>query len=258
LTGSSIHITRWGETGPRVVLVHGGIQGSPGGTRSFSAQERLAARGWQLVVPDRPGHGESLDPGRPDDAEADGAWVAELLEGGAHLVGHSFGGCVALAAAARRPAAVRSLTLIEPAMAALATHDPRVRRWLLRVVLANVFSLSPVTRAKRFTKLVGIPREMIDSLDPAALRRMGEGLRRGKIPGKEPLARELALVKREKIPLLVVDGGWSPSFAGVTETVAAHGGGRRIVVPSLHHFPQLVSDEFNQALDAFMRKEGRA
>ncbi len=140
-------------------------------------------------------------------------------------------------------------------MAALASHDPRVRRWLLRVVLTNVFSLSATARAKRFMKLVGIPAEMMN-LDPAALKRMGEGLRRGRIPAKEPLERELALVKRERIPLLVVDGGWSPSFAGVTETVAAHGGGRRIVIRSPHHFPQLVSDEFNQALDAFM-KEGR-
>ena len=254
----SIHLTRWGSAGPRVVLVHGGIQGGEGGTRSFSAQQRLAERGWQLLVPDRPGHGQSPDPGRPDDAEADAVWVAELLEDGAHLVGHSFGGCVALAAAARRPAAVRSLTVIEPAMAAVATHDPRVRRWLVRVVLANVFSLSAVARAKRFSRLVGIPQEMVDALQPAALRRMGQGLRRSKIPAKETLERELAVVRREGIPLLVIDGGWSPSFAGVTETAAALGGGRRLVIRSPHHFPQLASDEFNDALDAFLRSARRA
>jgi len=254
----SIHVTRWGSAGPRVVLVHGGIQGGEGGARSFSAQERLAARGWQLVVPDRPGHGRSPDPGRPDDAEADGAWVAELLEDGAHLVGHSFGGCVALAAAAQRPAAVHSLTLIEPAMAAVATHDPRVRRWLIRVVLTNVLSLSATARAKRFLRLVGVPPEMADALEPGALRRMGQGLRRGKIPGKETLLRELAVVRRAGIPLLVVDGGWSPSFAGVTETVAALGGGRRLVIRSPHHFPQLASAEFDDALDAFLRSARRA
>src|SRR5271165_4633819 len=114
---ASIHVARWGHSGPRVVLVHGGAQGTPvGGESNFRAQQPLAQEGWQLIVPDRPGHGRSPDPGRPDDAEADGAWVAALLEDGAHLVGHSFGGCVALAAAARRPEAVRSLTLIEPGM----------------------------------------------------------------------------------------------------------------------------------------------
>jgi len=79
----SIHITRWGQSGPRVILVHGGAQGSgAAGERNFAAQRPLADRGFQLIVPDRPAHGRSPDPGRPDDAEADGQWVAELLEGG--------------------------------------------------------------------------------------------------------------------------------------------------------------------------------
>ncbi|MEJ0006720.1 MAG: alpha/beta fold hydrolase [Steroidobacteraceae bacterium] len=91
--------------------------GRLGGEHHFSAQQRLAQRGWQVIAPDRPGHGRSAAPGRPDDAEADGAWVADLLDGGSHLVGHSFGGCVVLAAAASRPLAVRSLTLIEPGIA---------------------------------------------------------------------------------------------------------------------------------------------
>jgi pimeloyl-ACP methyl ester carboxylesterase len=56
-----------------VILVHGGAQGSEvGGERNFSPQRALAEEGWQLIVPDRPGHGRSPDPGRPDDAEADG------------------------------------------------------------------------------------------------------------------------------------------------------------------------------------------
>jgi pimeloyl-ACP methyl ester carboxylesterase len=99
----SIHITRWGDSGPRVVFVHGGAQGTDvAGESNFSNQKILAARGWQPIVPDRPGHGKSPDPGRPDDAEADGTWVADLFGDGAHLLGHSFGGCVALSAAAVR------------------------------------------------------------------------------------------------------------------------------------------------------------
>jgi pimeloyl-ACP methyl ester carboxylesterase len=53
-----------------VISVHGGAQGS-----NFSAQRALADRGWQLVVPDRPGHGRSPDPGRPRIA----AEVRELI-----------------------------------------------------------------------------------------------------------------------------------------------------------------------------------
>ena len=72
------------------------------------AQSQLGENGWQVLAPDRPGHGRSKAPGRPDDPEADGEWVAQLLGDGAHLlgdgahlVGHSFGGCVVLNAAAR-------------------------------------------------------------------------------------------------------------------------------------------------------------
>ena len=191
-------------------MVHGGAQGSArGGELNFSVQKPLAERGWQLIIPDRPGHGRSPDPGRPDDAEADGAWVADLLEDGAHLVGHSFGGCVALAAAAKRPTAVRSLTLIEPAMHKLATSDLRVKRFVLSLLMATLFSTSAAGRAKRFMKLLGIPAEIRGHPDPEELKRVGKSLARGKIPSKATLQRELGAIKRAAVPLLVVTGGWA-------------------------------------------------
>jgi pimeloyl-ACP methyl ester carboxylesterase len=249
----SIHITRWGQSGPRVILVHGGAQGGDrGGERNFAAQKSLAERGWRLVVPDRPGHGRSPDPGRPDDAEADGAWVADLLEDGAHLVGHSFGGCVALAAAAKRPGAVRSLTLIEPATHGLATSDPHVRRFLLRLLMARLFSWSAASRVKRILKILGIPTEMIDTSDPGQLVRLSRGIVRVRIPSNATLQRELGAIKEAGIPLLVVTGGWSPAFEASSDVVSAIGGGRRVVIESPHHFPQLVSDEFNEILATFM------
>jgi len=214
----------------------------------------LAERGWQLIVPDRPGHGRSPDPGRPDDAEADGAWVAELLGDGAHLVGHSFGGCVALAAAAKRPAAVRSLTLIEPGMQKLATSDLRVKRFVLSALLATLFSTSAAARAKRFMKLVGIPPELRGHSDSDELERLGKSLARARIPSKATFQRELGEIKHAGIPLLVVTGGWNPAFEATADIVAATGGGRRAVIKSVHHFPQLVSDEFNQILAAFMEE----
>ena len=251
---ASIHITRWGHSGPRVVLVHGGAQGGEvGGEHSFSSQKHLAEQDWRLIVPDRPGHGRSPDPGRPDDAQADGAWVADLLEDGAHLVGHSFGGCVALAASSKRPEAVRSLTLIEPAMHKLATRDPRVRRFVLSVLTTTLFSTS-ARRARRFMKLAGIPPELRPPSDPAVLSRLGRSLARVRIPSKATLVRQLDEIKRAGVPLLVVTGGWSPAFEATADIVAATVRGHRAVVTSEHHFPQLVSDEFNQILAAFMKE----
>jgi pimeloyl-ACP methyl ester carboxylesterase len=248
-----IHIVRWGDTGPRVIMVHGSAQGSSvGGALHFSRQRNLSERGWQIIVPDRPGHGQSPAPGRPDDAEADGVWVAELLGSGAHLVGHSFGACVALAAAARRPDLVRSLTLIEPGMQKMATDDSNVRRFALQMILARILPMPPIFRAKRITKLLKIPSEIRGGSTAEELKKIGQGLARLKIPSKQTLQRELEIIKDKKIPLLVVTGGWSPVFEVTADRVASAGAGRRLVIASPHHFPQLVSDEFNLAVVQFM------
>jgi pimeloyl-ACP methyl ester carboxylesterase len=49
------------------------------------------------------------------------------MGGGAHLVGHSYGGLGALFAAARRLEATLSLALLEPAALALGQDDPAGR-----------------------------------------------------------------------------------------------------------------------------------
>jgi pimeloyl-ACP methyl ester carboxylesterase len=254
----TIYIARWGTSGSDVVLVHGGVQGSAtGGEKAFAAQKPLADNGWRLIVPDRPGHGHSPNPGRPDDSDADSVWLAELLGDGAHLVGHSFGGAVALAAAAKRPGAVRSLTLIEPAMHALAVGNPKVTRFVLSLMLASLFSFSAPARAKRFLTLLGIPPEVRDTGDRAELTRMGKAVRRGRLPSKQVLQDQLTLVTREAIPLLVVSGGWSPAFEATCDKVAAAGGGTRAVIASGHHFPQLVVPAFNDLLEGFWRQSER-
>jgi pimeloyl-ACP methyl ester carboxylesterase len=246
VVSTAMHLTRWGRSGPAVVMVHGSAQGSQiGGDLHFSHQRQLGEHGWQVIVPDRPGHGRSLDPGRPDDAPADGALVADLIartpDGSAHLVGHSFGGCVALAAAAQHPERVRSLTIIEPAMAALAADLPVVRGFIFQIVKVLFLSFSATARIQRFVKLVNIPPEI-----------------RMKLPNKKLLQQQLAAVKQAGIPVLVVSGGWSPAFEAISDRVAQVVGGRRRVIASPHHFPQQVSDEFNQTLAAFMTESDAA
>jgi pimeloyl-ACP methyl ester carboxylesterase len=251
---ASVHVTRWGTSGPRVILVHGGVQGAAvGGDRHFSVQATLANDGWRLLVPDRPGHGQSPRPGRPDDAALDAVWLADMLEEGAHLVGHSYGGCVTLAATALRPDSVRSLTLIEPAMLALSLKDRRVLSLVLRILAANLTSLSAARYAKRFAGIFRIPPEIRGESSREELQRMGEATRSLRVVSQSTLVQQLDAVRRARIPLLVVSGGWSPAFEATSDAVAARGGGRRLVIPSPHHFPQLVSGAFNEALAAFMR-----
>ena len=103
-----------GEDGDVVLLVHG-----YGGDRNswLFLQEPLAAR-YRVYALDLPGHGTSAkDVGEGTLgvlADAVTGVLDALDAGRAHLVGHSMGGAVALAVAARDPARVASLTLIAP------------------------------------------------------------------------------------------------------------------------------------------------
>jgi len=195
LPQTPIHLTDWrrlGESDPTLVLIHGSAQGSRiGGDHHFSAQSRLAMRGWRMLVPDRPGHGRSPAPGRPDDPQADGAWVAELLGDGAHLVGHSFGGCVALAAAAIRPEAVRSLTLIEPALQNLIPGDPDIQARAAQLGQIFATAKSPADIAAGFLRWAGIPSDLRGAADPAEMEHLGQGLRQIKLPSEADSVRRL-------------------------------------------------------------------
>ncbi|HZR43367.1 MAG TPA: alpha/beta fold hydrolase, partial [Ktedonobacteraceae bacterium] len=91
---SQLHVEKQGS-GPRVVFVHGGEQA--GGSIAFAPQFPLAHT-FTLILPDLPGHGQSPAQG-PKNVERDALLIAELLGDGAHLVGHSYGGAVALTAA---------------------------------------------------------------------------------------------------------------------------------------------------------------
>jgi pimeloyl-ACP methyl ester carboxylesterase len=241
-----------GHADPKVLMVHGSAQGSEvTGEKHFAAQSRLAIRGWQIVVPDRPGHGRSPSRGLPDDADIDGKWVADLLCDGAHLVGHSFGGAVALTAAALRLASVKSLTLVEPAMQVLTIDNPHTQAFVGQIAQAMMAG-SPAETAKGFIKVAGIPSELRGEATPELLEKLGRGLLSLKLPTEEALRSRLDAVKKAKIPLLVVSGDWNPSISATARKVAELGGGRYAVIKSEHHFPQLISDEFNDMLEGHM------
>src|SRR5688572_7676606 len=93
----------------RLVLVHGSVVG---GRATWRRQLALAER-FELVVLERPGFPPNPPVGRVDFVD-DATLVAGLLEPGDHLVGHSYGGVIALLAAASQPELLRSLTVIEP------------------------------------------------------------------------------------------------------------------------------------------------
>jgi pimeloyl-ACP methyl ester carboxylesterase len=116
LSSGRLHAQRWGDpAAPLVVCVHG--SGCNSGYFDLAGNSLLAAateRGMPVLLLDRPGHGASgaAPPGSAIDrgAEAVGELLdalyaarADLRERQVALVGHSFGGAVALTFAARNP-----------------------------------------------------------------------------------------------------------------------------------------------------------
>ncbi|WP_206243665.1 alpha/beta fold hydrolase [Novosphingobium terrae] len=259
MTNPDLHITRWGQQGSRIVMVHGSAQGSSvGGDAHFSAQQVLGDQGWQVLVPDRPGHGQSPSAGRPDDFELDGLWAADLLGDGGHLVGHSYGGLVALAAAAARPQAVRSLTLIEAAMQHLTLDDPRTQTFLREMGEAMQGATSLADLAVRFSKVAGIPEGIRGRRGVAEQEAVGRGLSAIKLPTPERVRELVEAVKANGIPLLTVSGGWNPGIDASSEKAAEITGGRYVRIDSPHHFPQEhAPDAFNEVFTAFLHEAER-
>lgn len=122
--GSAIAVRETGRGSP-VVLLHcsGGSGNQWRGVADALLEGPLAAgpgnRGHRLIMPDLRGYGASDGwSGRGPMRLADEAALVRALADEAgepvHLVGHSYGGAVALMAALHAPDAVCSLTLIEP------------------------------------------------------------------------------------------------------------------------------------------------
>src|SRR6266700_3308683 len=104
---------------PRLLLVHGSVVNAE---LTWGTQKPLAER-FEIVVPNRRGFPPGPDVARVD-FEDEAAWLDQFVEPGTHLVGHSYGGVIALLAAALYAGRVRSLTVIEPPCLRVAHGHP--------------------------------------------------------------------------------------------------------------------------------------
>jgi pimeloyl-ACP methyl ester carboxylesterase len=126
--GVNIHYQTSGS-GPAVILVH-----------AFTANAAFwyltiapwLARDFQVITYDLRGHGKSDMPSSgytsADMAEDLHGLMTHLGLAGAHLVGHSFGGEIALQYAAKHPGRVRSVTLADARVRSLQPRQPLIER----------------------------------------------------------------------------------------------------------------------------------
>jgi lipase len=209
-----LHTRRWGPERPdSVVCVHGIAQ--HGGIFA-GLGERLAARGHSVIAVDLRGHGDSerLPPWSVETHVED---LFETLAAAgverADWVGHSFGGRLAAAAAAREPERTQRLVLLDAAVevpAAVALQSAEIERldWSFATPEGAVNALLSTGR------MVAAPHEVVEAYAKDDLRKGPDGrLRFSFSPSAvvvawsemvlpaPPIARLPTLVVRPEVPL---------------------------------------------------------
>lgn len=236
----------------RLLLVHGSVSG---GGPTWSAQRRLADR-FELVVLERPG----FPPGPPVDRvdfERDAAWIAtDVVRPGDHVVGHSYGGVIALLATARRPADVASLTLIEPPATSVASGHAAVDAFAREGAAwwRDGPTDDPEAFLRGFLRFVGSAFDPPQPLPPA----LEQGARM-LVVERGPWEAEIPLddLAAAGIPALVVSGAHHPAFDAICDALEARLAAERLALPGFGHSPQ-KHPEFNDALAAFVATAARS
>jgi pimeloyl-ACP methyl ester carboxylesterase len=229
----------------RLVLVHGSVTN---GALTWRAQQPLADER-DVVVLDRPG----FPPGPPVervDFETDAVWLADRLEPGDHLCGHSYGGVVCLLTAARFRE-LGSLTALEPPATRAAHGDPAAEAFAAGgTELWRDGPEDPEAFLRTFLRTVGSSFEPPSPLPPE-LEQGARALRteRGPWEAEIPVAELRAL----PFPKLLVSGAHHAAFDAICDALERDLGAERAVLPGAGHSVQRAPG-FNETLAGFLER----
>ena len=245
-----IDVQRIGS-GPALVLVHGGV----GRDHTWTRQAPLA-QSFTLVVPARRGYPPN-EPVERQDFELDAVDLQLILEaeGGAHLVGFSYGGLSSAVLAAAHPELVHSLTLIEVPLYSAAPDDPEVAELArLGETFANDPSAIDSGDLDRFRRLAGIEPERAGARLPAL---QGElSLARNHRSPREAQP-DFAVIRQAGIPALVCSGVHEEALERLADAQAELLGGERARLPGAGHAVPRAPG-FNERLTEFLTGPGSA
>jgi pimeloyl-ACP methyl ester carboxylesterase len=240
----------WGS-GPRVVLVHGSVLNGP---LTWAGQRPLGEH-WRLEVVNRRAYGNSPAPAVRSDFEEDAQDIAVLLGEGAHLVGYSYGAIGALYAAALRPDAVRSLTVIEPPAFGLAKGNTAADT-MIATQAAIRTDAAPRAFLESYLRVInggpGAPplAPLPDPLPPVL--EQGARATMAQRKGGEA-AIPLDVLRRTSFPKLVVSGDHHPAFEAVCEVLHRELKAERATIRGGGHGVPHTGVPFNERLDVFLR-----
>jgi pimeloyl-ACP methyl ester carboxylesterase len=225
--------------------VHGSVVNAE---LTWAAQKPLADR-FELVAPNRRGFPPGPDVDRVD-FEDEAVWFEQFLEPRTHVVGHSYGGVIALLLAGAHPE-VGSLTVIEPPATSVARGVPAVDEFVAGAEwLWTEGPRDPAAFLATFFTAVGTsvpPGEFNDTLLQGARTLMVERL---------PSEAEIPLdaLAAAPFPKLVVTGGHDAVFEAIADVLEQRVGAERAVFPGAGHSVQRLGAPFNDALAEFVTR----
>ncbi len=131
--GAKAHYVTAGESGPAVILLHGGIEGSSGTAGFRFMATMLGANGFRVYAPDRPGFGMS-DVSKPEYLDSSAKGQVEFLRMFAdalcidkfHVSGNSAGCIISCNFVITHPERVLSVAFIAGGLGDLGAQKPRV------------------------------------------------------------------------------------------------------------------------------------
>jgi non-heme chloroperoxidase len=277
--GVSLFYSESGSGAP-VVLVHG----IPTDLRAWDAQVESLAPRFRIIRYSRryarpnARSGDLSDSTIENNARDLSGVISQLGPPPVHLVGHSYGGFVAAYLASHEPKLLRSLTLVEPAIASLLLKDPKSRGEALsllfrhpRVALsASRFlrtSNDPALAALQRNDLEGAVRFNVDGVEdrhgaydgfPDEIRQMVlDNARTVKETGLPYPALSREDLGRVRVPTLMVHGETSVFWLRAVARMAAAAipGCETVMIPSSGHYPHFENRAaFNSAIERFLTR----
>lgn len=244
-----------------ITFVHGDFGN---GESSFGKVAAELPAGSQLLLLDRPGFSPDVPQRERYTFAEDAATLLEETrrqqrnaEAPFHLVGHSYGGVVAMEMARQRPDLILSLHLIEPPLLQLLPEDNDVI-WMDRQVRSLQAAhqdddLSATTAA--FFSMIGaghVVERLRDSEEWTELARYAARFARNEPPGNYPLERFRQIDAR--IPIALYSGGRShAALRRIAQTLAQD---PRVVaftdLPEAGHAVQMAGERFWRPMLAVM------
>jgi len=254
-------------SGTPVVLVHGSVSDY----REWSAQMSPLATHYRVIAYSRRYHWPNSPPPKDADASIErqaedlGAILKAMNLAPAHIVGHSFGGSVALYLTLRHPELVRTLILAEPAITSilgtLPENDPVFKdSQAVRAEMKNVFATGDPERIVSTYAARVAPGELEHAtpdlrqmlLANVAAFQLDFNSRRPPITCED--AQQVA------VPVLVLSGERSPlGLRSIAETAARCLKATKLIkIPQATHWMQHDhARAFNEAVLAFLDRQAK-